>query len=181
MLSAEPVCSCAFSLCMFAHETAGAARTRSSLRPLKLRGRNDLQTSGASCREIAKSCNWSTVIARSTCDEAIHSFFATRWLAMTVCHPELLRRLRRFPEHPRRRRKAARRAVGDLDLILPGQAEGAGDHVLHEGVGTIHRAALHRDIAAVPELVDVVLDAPVDPGLAHQIGRHLTGHDPAAP
>ena len=31
--SAEPVCSCAFVLCTFAHETAGAARTRCSLRP----------------------------------------------------------------------------------------------------------------------------------------------------
>src|SRR5439155_6423943 len=34
MLSAGPVCSCARSLCAIAHETAGAARTRSSLRPL---------------------------------------------------------------------------------------------------------------------------------------------------
>jgi hypothetical protein len=32
--SAEPVCSCAFLFAHFAHETAGAARTRSSLRPL---------------------------------------------------------------------------------------------------------------------------------------------------
>jgi hypothetical protein len=32
--SAEPVCSCAFLLVHLAHETAGAARTRSSLRPL---------------------------------------------------------------------------------------------------------------------------------------------------
>src|SRR6478736_8685954 len=32
--SAEPVCSCAFSYVHLAHETAGAARTRSSLRPL---------------------------------------------------------------------------------------------------------------------------------------------------
>src|ERR1700744_4200111 len=32
--SAEPVCSCAFSFVQLAHETAGAARTRSSLRPL---------------------------------------------------------------------------------------------------------------------------------------------------
>jgi hypothetical protein len=32
--SAEPVCSCACSCAHFAHETAGAARTRSSLRPL---------------------------------------------------------------------------------------------------------------------------------------------------
>ncbi len=38
-----------------AHETAGAARIRHSLRPLFSRGReNYLQTSGASYREIAK-------------------------------------------------------------------------------------------------------------------------------
>jgi hypothetical protein len=36
MLSAEPVCSCAFFYCSFAHETAGAARIRLSLRPLVL-------------------------------------------------------------------------------------------------------------------------------------------------
>jgi hypothetical protein len=36
-----------------AHEIAGAARIRHSLRPLISRGReNNLQTSGASCREI---------------------------------------------------------------------------------------------------------------------------------
>src|SRR3978361_316802 len=33
-VSAEPVCSCAFLFAHFARETAGAARTRSSLRPL---------------------------------------------------------------------------------------------------------------------------------------------------
>src|ERR1700759_4773945 len=32
--SAEPVCSCAFSYVQLAHETAAAARTRPSLRPL---------------------------------------------------------------------------------------------------------------------------------------------------
>jgi hypothetical protein len=38
-----------------AHEIAGAARIRHSLRPLISRGReNYLQTSGASCRENAK-------------------------------------------------------------------------------------------------------------------------------
>src|SRR5258708_37175185 len=37
--SAEPVCSCAFCPITIAHETAGAARTRLSLRPLALRGR----------------------------------------------------------------------------------------------------------------------------------------------
>src|SRR6266702_7813620 len=33
-VSAEPVCSCAHFLVHIAHETAGAARTRSALRPL---------------------------------------------------------------------------------------------------------------------------------------------------
>src|SRR5438445_6694938 len=41
MLSAGPVCSCARSLCAIAHETAGAARTRSSLRPLFLGRANE--------------------------------------------------------------------------------------------------------------------------------------------
>src|SRR6266404_4524474 len=38
MLSAEPVCSCACSCAHLARETAGAARTRLSLRPLFLEG-----------------------------------------------------------------------------------------------------------------------------------------------
>jgi len=53
--SAEPVCSCAHFLVHLAHETAGAARTRHSLRPLIFEG--DLyQDSGASRRETAKLC-----------------------------------------------------------------------------------------------------------------------------
>jgi hypothetical protein len=38
--SAEPVCSCAHLFVQLAHETAGAACTRSSLRPLISEGRN---------------------------------------------------------------------------------------------------------------------------------------------
>src|SRR3954454_3824554 len=46
-----------------AHEIAGAARIRHSLRPLISRGReNKLQSSGALCREDAAT--YSTVIAR---------------------------------------------------------------------------------------------------------------------
>ena len=45
--SAEPVCSCAFCFVHLARETAGAARTRSSLRPLSFRGQAFQQTSGA--------------------------------------------------------------------------------------------------------------------------------------
>src|SRR6266436_5572348 len=37
--SAKPVCSGAAFLCNIAHETAGAARTRSSLRPLIFEGK----------------------------------------------------------------------------------------------------------------------------------------------
>jgi hypothetical protein len=53
-----------FSLCTFAHETAGAARTRHSLLPL--RGRKFLQSSGKSCREKADARLWHIpdVIAR---------------------------------------------------------------------------------------------------------------------
>ena len=43
------------SLCINAHETAGAARTRSSLRPLTFEGQRKLQTSDAVCRENAES------------------------------------------------------------------------------------------------------------------------------
>jgi len=45
-----------------AHETAGAARTRSSLRPLRFGGGANLQTSDALRRENAES--YSAVIAR---------------------------------------------------------------------------------------------------------------------
>ena len=41
MLSAGPVCSCAHFFVHIAHETAGAARTRSSLRPLIPEGASD--------------------------------------------------------------------------------------------------------------------------------------------
>jgi hypothetical protein len=41
---------------MFAHETAGAARIRPSLRPLISEGGIFLQNSGNKCREIAKFC-----------------------------------------------------------------------------------------------------------------------------
>src|SRR5438445_6344486 len=57
-----PVCSCALLFAQIARETAGAASTRSSLRPLT-GGREVLQqTSGATRREIAKS--YSVVITR---------------------------------------------------------------------------------------------------------------------
>ena len=44
------------SLCINAHETAGAARTRSSLRPLFRGGQGICKTSGASRRENEDSC-----------------------------------------------------------------------------------------------------------------------------
>ena len=56
MLSAGPVCSCAHFLVHIAHETAGAARTRSSLRPLFSGGPTTMQASGDQRREIANVC-----------------------------------------------------------------------------------------------------------------------------
>ena len=57
-----PVCSCALLFAQIARETAGAASTRSSLRPLIRRGQTKMQTSGESCRENAKS--YSVVVTR---------------------------------------------------------------------------------------------------------------------
>ena len=43
--------------------------------------------------------------------------------------------------------------------------------------GQSPRAAFDGDVAAVAELVDVVLDAPAAARLAHEIGAHLGGDD----
>jgi hypothetical protein len=64
-----PVCSCACSYAHIARETAGAASTRRSLRPLSGGRFSTARARGVAGRESA------FVIARSTCDEAIHSFF----------------------------------------------------------------------------------------------------------
>src|SRR5216683_7506325 len=49
--SAEPVCSCAFPFVQLAHETAGAARTRLSLRPLREEGEIDANLGRIAPRE----------------------------------------------------------------------------------------------------------------------------------
>ena len=51
-----PVCSCAAYLVQSAHGTAGAARTRSSLRPLFSRAGSFWQSSGAMRREKVELC-----------------------------------------------------------------------------------------------------------------------------
>jgi hypothetical protein len=62
----------------FAHETAGAARIRLSQRPL-IGGREiNEYLAQKTCGEIAKLRL--AVIARSVCDEAIHTFLAARWI-----------------------------------------------------------------------------------------------------
>ena len=50
-----PVCSCAPNAQFLAHETAGAARTRHSLRPLFQRRKRILKNSGETRCEIANS------------------------------------------------------------------------------------------------------------------------------
>src|SRR6476620_7214277 len=49
MFSASPVCSCAHSFVHTAHETAGAARIRHSLRPLNGGGRTNSSKPRAQC------------------------------------------------------------------------------------------------------------------------------------
>src|SRR6476660_6024190 len=77
--SAEPVCSCAFFFVHFAHETAGAARTRLSLRPLLLRGSKVMQSSDASRRENVRVCL--SVTARSEATKQSIPPLAARWIA----------------------------------------------------------------------------------------------------
>ncbi len=110
MLSAEPVCSCAHFFVQIARETAGAARTRLSLRPLFSRAGDSNKTRAhraAGMRShVCGHCE-----ERS--DEAIHSCLtrshgllrgachrvrirATRWLAMTVYRVPDARRRRRM-------------------------------------------------------------------------------------
>src|SRR3954452_17358192 len=52
--SSCPVCSCAVLFAQIARETAGAASTRSSLRPPFRRGQTKIQISGDQRRENAK-------------------------------------------------------------------------------------------------------------------------------
>ena len=60
--SSCPVCSCAVLFAQIARETAGAASTRSSLRPQFRGGQTKMQTSGVSRRENAAS--YSVVVTR---------------------------------------------------------------------------------------------------------------------
>ena len=71
--------------------------------------------------------------------------------------------------------KSAGRAV--CYLHAPWQLVLAGRHVVHVGVGAILRAALHRHIAPVVDLVHVVLYAPAAAGFSHQIGPDFGSDD----
>ena len=62
-----------------AHETSGAARTRHSLRPLTIEG-EEIPAELGRIVPRERECVFA-VIARSTCDEAIHSYFVARWIA----------------------------------------------------------------------------------------------------
>src|SRR5438874_8335311 len=64
--SSCPVCSCAVLFAQIARGTAGAASTRSSLRPLFRGGQTKLQTSGDQRREIANA--YSVVVTRESGD-----------------------------------------------------------------------------------------------------------------
>jgi hypothetical protein len=56
VFSAEPVCSCACFCARFAHETAGAARIRLSLRPLFCRAREMKSKTRANCAARSRRC-----------------------------------------------------------------------------------------------------------------------------
>src|SRR5438876_6232549 len=71
-----PVCSCAVLFAQIARETAGAASTRSSLRPLIEEGQTKMQASGGLRREKAKL--YPRHCERS---EAIHLAVKKEWIA----------------------------------------------------------------------------------------------------
>src|SRR6266478_8472402 len=66
MLSAEPVCSCACSCAHLARETAGAARTRLSLRPLFSKRDQIFCKPRAPCA----ARRWSHVLERRHCERS---------------------------------------------------------------------------------------------------------------
>mmetsp|Transcript_55410 Transcript_55410/g.149412 ORF Transcript_55410/g.149412 Transcript_55410/m.149412 type:complete len:387 (+) Transcript_55410:415-1575(+) len=78
---------------------------------------------------------------------------------------------------PGGRPEPAARPVLVHHVVAPRQVPLPVDQVLHERVRAVSRAALHGDVPAVAELVYVVLDAPMDPRLAHQVGANLRGDD----
>ena len=86
-----PVCSCAPNVQFLAHETAGAARTRHSLRPLFGEGQRICKSSGKTCRENANVCppslraNGSRECAPDDrLREAIHFAAKKAWIASSL-------------------------------------------------------------------------------------------------
>jgi hypothetical protein len=77
--SAEPVCSCALFFVHFARETAGAARTRSSLRPLTIGGGTFPLKTRAKCAARSRSCVWATVTKATK--QSIPVPHAAPWIA----------------------------------------------------------------------------------------------------
>src|SRR5437868_4991424 len=86
-------------------------------------------------------------------------------------------RLCALAEGARRSREAARCAVGHLHGVLPRHPITSGHEVVHIGVGAVLRAAFYRHVAAVTELIDVVLDSPTATRLVAQARTHLRGDD----
>ena len=72
----------------------------------------------------------------------------------------------------RRHRETAGGAVTHLDLRFPGQSVTPGNQILHIRVGAVTRPALHRHIATVAELIDVVLHTPVARASRTRSGRN---------
>src|SRR2546423_1827278 len=82
-VSAEPVCSCAPTMCILAHETAGAVGTRLSLRPLFGEGQRICKTSGETRREIANAYSLPTSSRRTPGPIRRGGICLKRWL--TAC------------------------------------------------------------------------------------------------
>ena len=100
-VSAEPVCSCAVLFAQIARETAGAACTRSSLRPQFSKRANEDANLGRKAPREGETI--STVIASeakqsivTSCTERMDcvAALAMTWRALASLHPDTLRRPR---------------------------------------------------------------------------------------
>src|SRR5206468_2129449 len=74
---------------------------------------------------------------------------------------------------PRGRGKTAGGPVGRPHLTFPGQAVTACHEIAHIRIRTVTGAAGDGGESAMAELVDVVLDSPVDARLADKVRTHL--------
>jgi hypothetical protein len=102
---------------LFAHETAGAARTRHSLRPLLREVQKPFQTSGGSCREIAESHSDGNHVIAGAAKKSIATLYAEGWIASAFARRATAEKSRSLSSAPRTRDPLARNDESQFGTI----------------------------------------------------------------